>query len=227
MSEELQQKLRTQLWTVANTLRGNMPAGDFMYYTLGFIFYKYLSEKIEKAADEILVDDGMSFREVWGSGDNELKDALKEELIQDLGYFVEPEYLYSNIIDKIEHKENILPLLERSLKKIEDSTLGQDSESDFGGLFGDIHLADQKLGKTTEDRNRLISDVLLNLKGIDFGLNEAEEIDILGDAYEYMIGQFAAGAGKKAGEFYTPQEVSEILSKIVITGKTFKKRLSI
>lgn len=220
MSEELQQKLRTQLWTVANTLRGNMPAGDFMYYTLGFIFYKYLSEKIEKAADEILVDDGMSFREVWGSGDNELKDALKEELIQDLGYFVEPEYLYSNIIDKIEHKENILPLLERSLKKIEDSTLGQDSESDFGGLFGDIHLADQKLGKTTEDRNRLISDVLLNLKGIDFGLNEAEEIDILGDAYEYMIGQFAAGAGKKAGEFYTPQEVSEILSKIVITGKT-------
>ena len=86
MSEELQQKLRTQLWTVANTLRGNMPAGDFMYYTLGFIFYKYLSEKIEKAADEILVDDGMSFREVWGSGDNELKDALKEELIQDLGY---------------------------------------------------------------------------------------------------------------------------------------------
>ena len=220
MSEELQQKLRTQLWTVANTLRGNMSAGDFMYYTLGFIFYKYLSEKIEKTADEILVDDGVSFKEAWSSNDEELKEALKEECIQDLGYFVEPEFLYSTIISMIKHKENILPALERSLKKIEDSTIGQDSEDDFGGLFSDIDLASPKLGKTADDKNRLISDVLVNLQGIDFGLNEAEDIDILGDAYEYMIGQFAAGAGKKAGEFYTPQEVSEILSEIVVAGKT-------
>ena len=220
MSEELQQKLRNQLWTVANTLRGNMSAGDFMYYTLGFIFYKYLSEKIEKTADDILKDDGVSFKQAWNSGDEELKEALKEECIQDLGYFVEPEFLYSTIILMIEHKENILPALERSLKKIEDSTIGQDSEDDFGGLFSDIDLASPKLGKTADDKNRLISDVLVNLQGIDFGLNEAEDIDILGDAYEYMIGQFAAGAGKKAGEFYTPQEVSEILSEIVVTGKT-------
>ena len=220
MSEELQQKLRNQLWTVANTLRGNMSAGDFMYYTLGFIFYKYLSEKIEKTADDILKDDGVSFKQAWNSGDEELKEALKEECIQDLGYFVEPEFLYSTIISMIEHKENILPALERSLKKIEDSTIGQDSEDDFGGLFSDIDLASPKLGKTAADKNRLISDVLVNLQGIDFGLNEAEDIDILGDAYEYMIGQFAAGAGKKAGEFYTPQEVSEILSEIVVTGKT-------
>ena len=219
MSEELQQKLRTQLWTVANTLRGNMSAGDFMYYTLGFIFYKYLSEKIEKSADDILKDDGVTFKQAWASQDEDLKTALKEECIQDLGYFVEPEYLYSTIISMIEHKENILPALERSLKKIEDSTIGQDSEDDFGGLFSDIDLASPKLGKTADDKNRLISDVLVNLQGIDFGLNEAEDIDILGDAYEYMIGQFAAGAGKKAGEFYTPQEVSEILSEIVITGK--------
>ena len=219
MSEELQQKLRTQLWTVANTLRGNMSAGDFMYYTLGFIFYKYLSEKIEKSADDILKDDGVSFKQAWAGNDDELKEALKEECIQDLGYFVEPEFLYSTIISMIEHKENILPALERSLKKIEDSTIGQDSEDDFGGLFSDIDLASPKLGKTADDKNRLISDVLVNLQGIDFGLNEAEDIDILGDAYEYMIGQFAAGAGKKAGEFYTPQEVSEILSEIVITGK--------
>lgn len=197
-----------------------MSAGDFMYYTLGFIFYKYLSEKIEKTADDILKDDGVSFKQAWNSGDEELKEALKEECIQDLGYFVEPEFLYSTIISMIEHKENILPALERSLKKIEDSTIGQDSEDDFGGLFSDIDLASPKLGKTADDKNRLISDVLVNLQGIDFGLNEAEDIDILGDAYEYMIGQFAAGAGKKAGEFYTPQEVSEILSEIVVTGKT-------
>ena len=220
MSEELQQKLRNQLWTVANTLRGNMSAGDFMYYTLGFIFYKYLSEKIEKAADEVLQEDGMTFKEAWASNDEELKEALKEECIQNLGYFVEPEFLYSTIISMIDRKENILPALGRSLKKIEDSTLGQDSEDDFGGLFSDIDLTSQKIGKTAEEKNRLVSDVLLNLNEIDFGLSEAAEIDILGDAYEYMIGQFAAGAGKKAGEFYTPQEVSQILAEIVITGKT-------
>ena len=212
MSEELQQKLRSQLWTVANTLRGNMSASDFMYFTLGFIFYKYLSEKIELYANEELKEDGMTFKEAWNSDDEELKADLKEACVQDLGYFVEPEYLYSTIISMIDHKENILPALERSLKKIEDSTIGQESEDDFGGLFSDIDLASPKLGKTADDKNKLISDVLVALNGIDFGLKDAQEIDILGDAYEYMIGQFAAGAGKKAGEFYTPQEVSQILA---------------
>ena len=151
--------------------------------------------------------------------DEEMKQDVKEECIQNLGYFIEPEYLFSTIIDAINRKENILPSLERSLKKIEDSTIGQESEDDFGGLFSDIDLISPKLGRTTDDKNRLISDVLLALNGIDFGLKEARDIDILGDAYEYMIGQFAAGAGKKAGEFYTPQEVSRILAEIVITGK--------
>ena len=141
MSEELQQKLRTQLWTVANTLRGNMSAGDFMYFTLGFIFYKYLSEKIELRANEILQYDNIDFKTAWESGDEELKEELKAQCIQDLGYFVEPEYLFSTIISMIQGKENILPALERSLKKIEDSTIGQESEDDFGGLFSDIDLA--------------------------------------------------------------------------------------
>lgn len=220
MSEELQQKLRTQLWAVANTLRGNMTAGDFMYFTLGFIFYKYLSEKIELYIDDQLSEDGITYKQAWASNDEELKDEIKRICIDDLGYFIEPEYLYSSIIEAISKKENILPQLERSLKKIEDSTIGQESGDDFGGLFSDIDLASPKLGKTADDKNKLISDVLVALDGIDFGLNEAHEIDILGDAYEYMIGQFAAGAGKKAGEFYTPQEVSRILSEIVTTGKT-------
>ncbi|MEI3307818.1 MAG: type I restriction-modification system subunit M N-terminal domain-containing protein [Eggerthella lenta] len=117
MSEELQQKLRSQLWTVANTLRGNMSASDFMYFTLGFIFYKYLSEKIELYANEELKEDGMTFKEAWESDDEELKVDLKEACVQDLGYFVEPEYLYSTIISMIDRRENILPALERSLRK--------------------------------------------------------------------------------------------------------------
>ena len=197
MSEELQQKLRSQLWTVANTLRGNMSASDFMYFTLGFIFYKYLSEKIELYADEELKEDGMTFKEAWESDDEQLKADLKEACVQDLGYFVEPEYLYSTMISMIYRKENTLPALERSLKKIEDSTIGQESEDDFGGLFSDIDLASPKLGRTADDKNRLISDVLVALNGIDFGLKEAQDIDILGD----------------------PTEVTDILAEIVITGK--------
>ncbi|MCI6486282.1 MAG: type I restriction-modification system subunit M [Bacteroidales bacterium] len=250
MSEELQQKLRTQLWTVANTLRGNMSASDFMYFTLGFIFYKYLSEKIEMYINSELEADEMTFKEAWASdqlteqreqeassvdscrvvteeayGQQELKDEIKEISMENLGYFIEPEFLYSSVIEAIKRKENILPMLERSLKKIEDSTIGHDSEEDFGGLFSDIDLASPKLGKTADDKNTLVSNVLLALDDIDFGLTEASDIDILGDAYEYMIGQFAAGAGKKAGEFYTPQEVSQILADIVTTGKTRLKNV--
>ena len=225
MSEELQQKLRSQLWTVANTLRGNMSASDFMYFSLGFIFYKYLSEKIELYVNEELEADGTTFKQVWLGNNEELKETVKTLCVENLGYFVEPDFLFSTIIEAIGHKENILPQLERSLKRIEDSTIGQESEDDFGGLFSDIDLASPKLGKTTDDKNQLISDVLVALDGIDFGLEEASDIDILGDAYEYMISQFAAGAGKKAGEFYTPQEVSLILAEIVTTGKTRLKNV--
>ena len=124
MSEELQQKLRTQLWTVANTLRGNMSASDFMYFTLGFIFYKYLSEKIEMYIDDELEADEMTFKEAWASDEQELKDEIREISMENLGYFIEPDFLYSSVIEAIKRKENILPMLERSLKKIsEDSSL--------------------------------------------------------------------------------------------------------
>ena len=178
MSEELQQQLRSQLWTVANNLRGNMSASDFMYFTLGFIFYKYLSEKIEMYADDILSEDGVTFKDAWASDDTELKADIKDECLSNLGYFLEPEFLFSSIIDAIDRKENILPQLERSLKKIEDSTVGQDSNEDFGGLFSDIDLASPKLGKSADDKNTLISNVLVALNGIDFGLNETRLRDV-------------------------------------------------
>ena len=190
MSEELQQKLRTQLWTVANNLRGNMSANEFMYFSLGFIFYKYLSEKIEKYANQSLEDDEITFKELWNSKEDEaeeLQKEVKKQCLENIGYFIEPQYLFTSIIDAINRKDNILPQLERSLKRIEDSTLGQDSEEDFGGLFSDIDLNSPKLGKTADDKNTLISNVLLALDGIEFGADEATQIDILGDAYEYMI----------------------------------------
>lgn len=219
MSEELQEKLRNQLWMVANALRGNMSPSDFMYFSLGFIFYKYLSEKIELFVNEELAYDKLTFQQAWDGKDENLKTDIKQTCMDNLGYFIQPENLYSAIIELINKKENILPALEHSMKRIEDSTIGQESEDDFGGLFSDIDLASPKLGRTSDDKNRLVSDVLVALDGIDFGLKDAHDIDILGDAYEYMISQFAAGAGKKAGEFYTPQEVSQILAEIVTTDK--------
>ena len=193
MSEELQQNLRNQLWEVANKLRGNMSASDFMYFTLGFIFYKYMSEKIEKHANDALVDDEVTFKELWAMEIDEdvetLQQEVKTECLENIGYFIEPNFLFSSVIESIKRKENILPMLERSLKRIEDSTLGQDSEEDFGGLFSDIDLASPKLGKTADDKNTLVSNVLLALDDIDFGVEASQEIDILGDAYEYMISQ--------------------------------------
>jgi len=160
MSEELQQELRKQLWAVANNLRGNMSANEFMYFSLGFIFYKYLSEKIENYADKELEDDEITFKSLWEQESvdaDELREAVKQACLDNLGYFVEPQYLFTSVIDAIHRHENILPLLERSLKRIEDSTLGKDSEEDFGGLFSDIDLASPKLGKTSDDKNNLIS----------------------------------------------------------------------
>ena len=148
-----------------------MSASDFMYFTLGFIFYKYLSEKIEMYIDGDLESYEMTFKEAWASDEQELKDEIREISMDNLGYFIEPDFLYSSVIEAIKRKENILPMLERSLKKIEDSTIGHDSEEDFGGLFSDIDLASPKLGKTADDKNTLISNVLLALDDIDFGLS--------------------------------------------------------
>lgn len=120
MSEELQQKLRAQLWAVANNLRGNMSANEFMYFSLGFIFYKYLSEKIEKYADQALENDEITFKQLWESHEEEaveLQDEVKKQCLENIGYFVEPHFLFTSIIDGINRKENILPQLERSLER--------------------------------------------------------------------------------------------------------------
>ncbi len=146
--------------------------------------------------------------------------AGEKEAVDRLGYFLKPAELFHRVAEKGARKEDnfILEDLAAILKHIESSTLGHDSEEDFEGLFEDLDLGSSKLGKTENQKNELIAKVLVHLDKIDFRLADTEA-DVLGDAYEYLIGQFASGAGKKAGEFYTPQEVSTILAKIVTTGK--------
>jgi type I restriction enzyme M protein len=218
------QKLEQQLWNIANTLRGKMGADDFRDYILGFIFYKYLSEKMHHYGETILKPDGLSYTEL--DEDNpigqEYLQAIREEALDTLGYFLKPSELFSEMARRgnADGKSKfILDDLTKVLNNIAQSTMGTDSEEDFDHLFEDLDLTSSKLGKGENAKNDLIVKVLSHLDEIDFRLEDTEA-DVLGDAYEYLIGQFASGAGKKAGEFYTPQQVSMILAKIVSTGKS-------
>lgn len=223
MADDPKKTLQTQLWNIANTLRGKMGADEFRDYILGFIFYKYLSERMHLFADEILKHDGVAFADIdeTTTAGMEMLAAIQEESVGRLGYFLKPSELFHKIAEKGARKTDnfILEDLTTILKHIEASTMGHASEDDFEGLFEDLDLGSSKLGKTENQKNELIAKVLSHLDQIDFRLAETGT-DVLGDAYEYLIGQFASGAGKKAGEFYTPQEVSTILAKIVTTGKT-------
>ena len=228
MTEDHKNQLQSQLWNIANTLRGKTGADEFRDYILGFIFYKYLSERMHLFADEILKHDGISFDAIdeANADGKEMLTAIEQESVGRLGYFLKPSELFHKLAERGGQKTNnfILEDLTAILKHIEGSTMGHDSEEDFEGLFEDLDLGSSKLGKTENQKNELIAKVLVHLDQIDFRLDDTEA-DVLGDAYEYLIGQFASGAGKKAGEFYTPQEVSTILAKIVTTGKTSLKNV--
>jgi len=236
MTNDQKKKLETQLWNIADSLRGKMNADEFRDYCLGFIFYKYLSERQHLYANEILAEDGIDFLAIDESSEEgqEYLEAIKEESIAELGYFLKPSELFSalakralgNQADKDEISDEelekssifILGDLTEVLNNIERSTMGKESEEDFDHLFEDLDLTSTKLGRTPKAKNALIAKILVHLDKIDFRLNDSES-DVLGDAYEYLIGQFASGAGKKAGEFYTPQQVSKVLAKLVTTGK--------
>lgn len=233
MSEEQKRLLETQLWNIANILRGKINANQFQDYVLGFIFYKYLSEKMEKHANKILIPDGITYKDIAEntSQGKEYLEHIKDDAINSLGFFLKPSDLFSSLAEKGNSKKSqadndeestenfILEDLARILKDIEKSTMGTESEEDFDNLFYDIDLDSGKIGRTVTDRNAVIVKIITALNAIDFDLDNTEG-DVLGDAYEYLIGQFAAGAGQKAGEFYTPQAVSSILAKIVTTGKS-------
>ena len=226
MGEEQKRILNQQLWNIANTLRGKMDADEFRDYILGFIFYKYLSEKMELYANDILKEDKINYLSISETTKMgmEYLDAIREESLEKLGYFLKPSELFGQVAKRgngnSKNESNfIIEDIQKILINIQNSTMGTDSEEDFDHLFEDMDLNSTKLGKTAEQRNEVIAKVLSHLDKIDFQL-EQSEIDILGDAYEYLIGQFASGAGKKAGEFYTPQQASKILARIVTLGKT-------
>lgn len=226
MSDEQQKVLERQLWGVANLLRGKMNADEYKNYILGFIFYKYLSEKLENyVIEKLLVQEDMLFSEIKEDtieGKKYLEE-IKKACLGHLGFFLKPSELFSYIVRKgkgeIKNQESfILEDLKNILNNIERTSAGTASEDDFKGLFDDMDLTSTKLGAREKDKNDVVVEVLSLLNGIDFRIDDSRG-DLLGDAYEYLIGEFAAGAGKKGGEFYTPAQVSRLLAQIVAVDK--------
>ena len=226
MTTEQKQLLEKQLWGVANVLRGKMNADEYKNYILGFIFYKYLSERLEIYANEkLLTREKFKFAEIKENtkeGKATL-EAIKKACIGHLGFFLKPTELFSYLVEKgkgnIKNQANfIIEDLKNVLNTIEKTSMGTASEDDFKGLFDDVDLTSTKLGSRENQKNEVIVDVLSHLSGIDFKLEDSKS-DLLGDAYEYLIGEFAAGARKKGGEFYTPAQVSRLLAQIVSQDK--------
>ncbi len=220
MTENDQKQLGRTLWNVADQLRGTMDADDFRDYMLSFLFLRYLSDNYEAAAKRELGSDypdpnaigngGRTPLSVWYANNPGDVAQFEQQMRRKAHYVIEPDYLWNHIVHlaKTQHGD-LLTTLQRGFRYIEE----QSFESRFQGLFSEINLASDKLGRTYPDRNAklcaIISEIARGMAQFSTGS------DTLGDAYEYLIGQFAAGSGKKAGEFYTPQQISSILSAIV------------
>jgi len=219
MTSQEQQQLGKTLWDIADQLRGAMNADDFRDYMLSFLFLRYLSDNYETAAKKELGSDypmvceseiKYSPLKVWyDAGDD--TSLFENEMRKKVNYVIEPQYLWKSVVELARtQSKDLLITLQKGFKYIENQSFG----STFQGLFSEINLDSDKLGKNYEERNAKLCTIITKLaEGI---AQFSTHSDFLGDAYEYLIGQFAAGSGKKAGEFYTPQQISTILSKIVI-----------
>jgi len=207
MSKEISKNLETALWSSANVLRGMMDASEYKNYLLGLIFYRFLSDTTLKTVMSATGEDGdpiAVYEKYWKNQ----QDDIKAELYEANGYIIEPNDLFDSMVKRIQNHQFQVSDLKQALFNVEQSVKGQRSEDDFEGLFSDIDLDSNRLGKNP---SQVMNDVITALKDIDFD----EGRDVLGDAYEYLISEFAMSAGKKAGEFYTPRTVSEIIAKIV------------
>lgn len=212
-----QKELCNKLWAMANALRGNMEAYEFKNYILGMIFYYYLSDRTEKYMENLLKDDNITYENAWK--DDEYKEAVIEESLRDLGYVIEPQYLFRKLVEMVENRSFDIEFLQSAINSLMESTIGNDSQDDFEGLFSDMTLDSTKLGHSVKDRSAVMAKIIVALDEINFSMEDTK-IDVLGNAYEYLIGQFAATAGKKAGEFYTPAGPAELLCRLACLGLT-------
>ena len=216
--EREREELHKTIWKIANELRGSVDGWDFKQYVLGLLFYRFISENIENYVNENQRKAGITNFQYRNISDEE---ALlgKTQILDEKGFFILPSELFCNIKKDADKNENLNVVISNVFKNIESSARGTASENDVKGLFDDFTI-DNKLGNTVDERNEKLVKLLNAIGNLNFGDYEDNNIDLFGDAYEFLMTMYASSAGKSGGEFFTPQEVGELLAKIVIMDKT-------
>ena len=217
--EQEREELHRAIWAIADDLRGAVDGWDFKNYVLGAMFYRYISENLTNYINQGEREAGDSDFD-YASMSDEAAEEAREGLVQEKGFFILPSELFANVTARAEDDENLNETLERVFRHIEESAKGSDAESDFEGLFDDFDVNSNKLGATVAKRNERLSKLLTGISLMKLGSVQDHDIDAFGDAYEYLMSMYASNAGKSGGEFFTPADVSVLLTRLGTVGKT-------
>lgn len=208
-------KLQSQIWKIANDVRGSVDGWDFKQYVLGTLFYRFISENFSSYIEG--GDDSVNYAEL---DDDVITNEIKEDAIKTKGYFIYPSQMFSRIAKTANTNESLNTDLAAIFSAIESSANGYPSELDIKGLFADFDTTSSRLGNTVKDKNSRLAAVIKGVEGLYFGEFEENQIDLFGDAYEFLISNYAANAGKSGGEFFTPQSVSSLIAQLAIHKQT-------
>lgn len=217
--EQEREELHKAIWNIANDLRGSVDGWDFKQYVLGIMFYRYISENIANYVNNGEHEAGNLNFDYANIPDVQAEE-IREDMIKTKGFFILPSQLFCNVRKNAYRNKDLNETLEHVFKSIEASAKGTESEDDFSGLFDDIDVNSNKLGVTVSKRNEKLVKLLDGIGGMKLGDYKNNSIDAFGDAYEFLMGMYASNAGKSGGEYYTPQEVSELLTRLTVVGKT-------
>jgi len=217
--EQERAELHRTIWNIANDLRGSVDGWDFKQYVLGMLFYRYISENLTVYINRGEREAGNRDFDYARLSDQEAEEA-REDLVQTKGFFILPSELFENVRGRAAADEDLNETLEKVFRNIESSAQGSPSEDDFKGLFDDIDVNSNKLGASVKKRNEKLVKLLNGVGDMKLGDYKDNTIDAFGDAYEYLMGMYASNAGKSGGEYFTPQEVSELLTRLALVGKT-------
>lgn len=208
-------ELQAQIWKIANDVRGSVDGWDFKQYVLGTLFYRFISENFASYIEG--GDESVNYAEL---SDDVITDEVKDDAIKTKGYFIYPGQLFANIAKNANNNPNLNTDLAAIFSAIESSASGYPSEDDIKGLFADFDTTSNRLGNTVKDKNSRLAAVLKGVEGLGFGKFHENQIDLFGDAYEFLISNYAANAGKSGGEFFTPQNVSRIIAQLAMHKQT-------
>ena len=207
-------ELHKTIWKIANDLRGSVDGWEFKAYVLGTLFYRFISENLTDYINRLQEEAGIEGFNYADMSDEDAAPA-KAQMVEEKGFFILPSQLFQNVCKRCEQDENLNMTLSGIFKAIESSAIGTDSEDDMKGLFSDFNVDSSQLGGDVKTRNKLIAKVLLKVRDMNLGSEfEDNKIDAFGDAYEFLMTMYASNAGKSGGEFFTPQEVSELLARL-------------